>query len=326
MGMRSGFAPRVALVALIGIGLVGCAGKTSREDLWRSHFGIRPDEPLATTKDTDCARYDDYVKYAQELQEAYHSRATQNRAWIYVAGIVGLGAAAATGGLAAAAASATTIALVAISGGFAAGTFAVIDNSELAKIYTISANQIDTALIESDRQQRNDPTGPPPSELACGRALGTLKDGVSAARTLLEQARTNSAVAALIRARDEQKTLTKLIEGVEAGDPTRVTVPASVTTVSPTTLPGGSGASRDVELTVENIQLDRVALTDVRVVIGSADPIRVNSVVRSKEFIYTVRFKAPDTPPDPPQKAYPVSLLIGKSQQPVVGKAILNYP
>jgi hypothetical protein len=270
--------------------------------------------------------YVDYSTYAQQLHEAYHARSTQNRAWIYVAGILGLGAVAATGGLAAAAAGATTLALVAISGGFAAGTFATIDNSELAKVYTIAANQIDAALLESDRQLRVDVSTQALQDAACSRALGTLKDGVSAARILLEQARTNSAVAALIRAREEQKTLAKLIESVEAGDPTQVTVAASVTTANPATLPSGAAASRDVDLTVENIQLNRVALADVKVVIGSADPISASSVTKSKEFTYTVRFKAPDNPPDAPQKAYPISLLVGKSKQRVIGKAILTYP
>jgi len=49
-------------------------------------------------------------------------------------------------------------------------------------------------------------------------------------------------------------------------------------------------------------------------------------VTRSKQFTYTLRFRASDNPPDPPQKAYPVTLLVGKSKQPVVGKAILSYP
>jgi len=94
------------------------------------------------------------------------------------AGILGLGAATATGGHAAAAAGTTTIALVAISGGFAAGTFATIDNSELAKIYTIAANHIDTALIEFDRQLRRDVSTQASKDAACSRALGSLKDAL----------------------------------------------------------------------------------------------------------------------------------------------------
>jgi hypothetical protein len=97
----------------------------------RQHFGIRPDEPrVAIPGDgRNCNEYMTYVTYSQQLMEAYHSRATQNRGWIYIAGITGLGIAAASGGLAAAAAvSVGTLGLLSISGGFTAATFATLNS------------------------------------------------------------------------------------------------------------------------------------------------------------------------------------------------------
>jgi hypothetical protein len=311
----------VVLCAFIALGLVGCASSTRRHDLWGQHFGIRPDEPVVEPTEESCAAYAKYATYTQQLQEAYHSRATQNRFWIYAAAILGLGATAASGGLAAAAASATTIGLVAISGGFAGATFAALNNPDLARVYTVAANKLDTALIESDRQLRTTP-----GLAACGAALSTLKEGVSEARILLEEARTNNAVAAIIRAKEEQKTLAKLIETVEESNPTRPPVSAFITDIQPPNLPAlGAAATRDVTLTVSNIQLDRIAPAYVKVVIGSAEPISAR-VTKTAEFTYSVQFRAPDAPPDPPQKVYPVILLVGKSKQRVPSKGTLTYP
>jgi hypothetical protein len=313
---------RLGLIALLALTLAGCAGHSRRDDTWAQHFGIRPDEPRVETGADSCAVYAQHATYAQQLQEAYHSRASQNRFWIYAAGIVGLGAAAAAGGLGAAAAAATTIALVSVSGGFAAGTFAAINNSDLAKIYTIAANKIDTTLLEADHVLQ----APPGHN--CVAALRVLKDGVSEARVMLEQARTDNAVGALIRAKEEQKILVKLAESIEEANPTRVTMPSSITDVQPNPLPPlGAATTRDVTLTVENIQLDRVAQSDVKVVIGGGDPIPVTTVTRGpKEFSYVVTFRAPDNRPDPAQASYPVMLLVGKSRQRVVATKALTYP
>src|SRR2546428_106236 len=144
---------RGILAALLTLGsiLSGCATPTSRWDLWREHLGFRPDEPVVQPDITACKQNKTYSAYAQELQEAYHSRATQNRAWLYIAGILGLGVAAASGALAAATAvAAGTLALLAISGGFSAAAFATIDNSDLSALYTDSANGIDAALKDSN--------------------------------------------------------------------------------------------------------------------------------------------------------------------------------
>ena len=112
----SGRRPRVAavscFVALLCM-LSGCATLPR-------NMGIRPDEPVMDTSADACDAFNSYATYAQGLQESYHSRASQNRGWIYVAGILGLGVMAASGGLAAAASvGAGTLGLLSISGAFA---------------------------------------------------------------------------------------------------------------------------------------------------------------------------------------------------------------
>jgi hypothetical protein len=186
--------------------------KVAAQNIMRQHFGIRPDEPLVVIQPDlrHCGEYMTYVTYSPQLMEAYHSRATQNRGWIYIAGITGLGVAAASGGLAAAAAVGVgTLGLLSISGGFASGTFATINNQDLATTYTIAANRVDTALKESERRRlaaAND----------CTDALEYLKEKVSEARVILEESRTNNAIGALDRAKASQKALNALIKEVEA--------------------------------------------------------------------------------------------------------------
>jgi hypothetical protein len=214
--MRSRLASVAIMLMLLGL-LSGCA--TSRMDLMRSHFGIRPDEPAIKMEDSVCTEYVEYVTYAQQLQEAYHSRATQNRGWIYVAGLLGLGAAAASGALAAAsAATVGTLALLSISGGFSAAAFMTIDNSDLAKMYTTAAVSVSTALTASDAsmlsKELSQESDVPryKNGAACAEALQTLKAGVSDARKDLETSRTDNAVGALKRALDQRKQLDDLIE------------------------------------------------------------------------------------------------------------------
>jgi len=202
-----GLVRTIALILLAGV-LIGCS-TTSRTDLMRAHFGVRPDEPELKFKDGKrdlCAEYEDYTKYAQQLQEAYHSRSTQNRWWIYVAAITGLGAAAASGALAAATAvSVGTLALLSISGGFAAGTFGTLNNTELANLYTSAATSIDGARLDAERASLK-------ASGDCGPALLMLKEKISEARTTLELGRTNTAAGALIRATAARDELDKRIK------------------------------------------------------------------------------------------------------------------
>jgi hypothetical protein len=185
---------------VLAVALSGCA-----------QLGVRPPEPPIDISAGPCKELGAYATYAQELQEAYHSRATQNRGWLYAAGILALGVAAATGGLAVAATVGVgTLGLLAISGGFAAGTFAVVSNNALAVSYTVAANSIDQTL-KSARTQLVlvDPADPNKGYTSdsCTDALRTLIAGVSEARTNLEVARTDNAAGAIARAKDQVKLL-----------------------------------------------------------------------------------------------------------------------
>src|SRR5262245_34415529 len=139
----------LTLIAFVTI-LTGCGTVSTPKISLGSRLGLRPDDPVINALPGNaCDELQRYVNYAVDLKEAYRTRATQNRTWIYVAGITGLGVAAASGGLAAAGAAAVTIGLLAISGGFTAGVFATIDNAELANVYTVAANDIGTAVANT---------------------------------------------------------------------------------------------------------------------------------------------------------------------------------
>src|SRR5882724_2458591 len=156
------------IVAVLGsLLLCGCGHMPSRYS-----FGVRPDvtpsEPppdtvvekclrrhptsagagviakTATTPDQiACVEFEGVQQWSADMEESYLARSTQNRWWIYVAGALGLATVAASGGLAAAGAVGLgTIALLNVSGGFATGFFAVLNNSDLATIYTLAAADI----------------------------------------------------------------------------------------------------------------------------------------------------------------------------------------
>ncbi len=209
-----------ALASLLVVVGTGCTA---------ANLGIRPDQPPFVVTANPCDDYEKLVNYSQDLQEAYHSRASQNRAWIYVAGGLALGAAAATGGLGAAGAATLTIALVSVSGGFTSGLFAMIENSTLADIYSMSANEIATALDKSRAllKYRYLDKGAPKVEgehryelvydpNSCASARNELGAGVTSASNKLESARTNSAVAAVLRAEAEVKKVKAIAKEIEA--------------------------------------------------------------------------------------------------------------
>ncbi len=189
--------------AVLGTVLAGC-GSFKGDLEFGPRIGFRPDEPAfqLPVANNACSQLKTYILYAENLKEAYRTRATQNRTWIYVAAIGGLGVAAASGALAAATAvAAGTLALLAISGGFSAAAFATIDNSELANVYTVAANHIGTTLGNVQGRVRRCPGEPD-----CAAQLEYLISAVSNARNTLETARTSSAAGALARA-TAQKTL-----------------------------------------------------------------------------------------------------------------------
>ena len=219
------------LLTLAGLGLL-TSGCLSRPDLMRSHMGIRPDEPDPTVARDRCDEYQEYVKYAQQLQEAYQSRASQNRWWIYVAAITGLGAAAATGGLAAAgAAGVGTLALLGISGGFAAATFGTIDNTELAKMYAHSANSVDRA-IQRANVRFNGMTRFAEAEAKRARLKRVLEKAEKEAAAATTPAAKAEADAKVVKASADfvaaDKTLEDERKAVPVGDPTARCVEALV--------------------------------------------------------------------------------------------------
>jgi hypothetical protein len=211
--MRHTFLRSFLTLVVLGVTLTSCGTFTNPDVNMGPRLGFRPDDPSFTVKPADpCQALTDYIKYAVNLNEAYRTRATQNRTWIYVAAITGLAVAAASGALAAASAvAAGTLALLAISGGFTAATFAVIDNSELANVYTVAANDISTAL--GNTQARITRCR---SDEECRAQLAYLTGVVSNARNTLETARTSSAAGALARATAQKTLLDQEIEKAQA--------------------------------------------------------------------------------------------------------------
>src|SRR5262245_25724877 len=168
---------RLAPVLPLAVMLAGC-GSFSGDIDFGPRMGFRPDDPpmqvpgaVQQPEKTSCTALKDYIRYAENLKESYRTRATQNRSWIYVAAILGLGVAAASGALAAATAvAAGTLALLAISGGFASATFATIDNSELANVYTVAANNINKAIGNVEARVARCP-----GEVECAAQLAYLR-------------------------------------------------------------------------------------------------------------------------------------------------------
>jgi hypothetical protein len=303
---QRGAASLFSLLVLVGV-LSGCA-------MMRRNMGIRPPEP-EITESVDCGAYKTYAKYAQELQEAYHSRATQNRGWLYVAGILGLGVAAASGGLAVATTvGAGTLGLLSISGGFAGASFATINNEALAASYTTAANSIDTALKDSRAVLPN-----------CASALSILVINVSNARTHLEAVRTDNAALALARAADQRKLLDKQIAAIRSADLTTETFTAEIVNVDPLA-PAAAGAATVVKITVKNIKLDRLGLDDVKVVFGTKE-LRVDSIEKdAARATFGVKFTPPATKPDETKDYLPALLLEGKTVVPANATKIFKYP
>jgi hypothetical protein len=312
---------------MLGSLLTGCAAG-SRPDLFWQHMGMRPAEPKLDATVTDsCTEYVTYVTYAQQLMEAYHTRASQNRAWIYVAGIAGLGVVAATGGLAAAAAvSVGTLALLSISGGFTAGAFTIIDNADLAKSYTIAAKRVDAALNEADAllptEARYGKKG------ACGDALIKLKTDVTEARMILEASRTDVAVGAIDRAREAQKTMNALLASQSDANSTQVTRNAEITALNGQTAAVSVKAQDKVTLTVSNGQLDKVAPNTIKALVGSrAADLADQFPAKTGEFEYTVTILVPPQPSDDQGNGYRPVLVVGPSKQRIQAKPglLLKY-
>jgi hypothetical protein len=208
-----GWSARLLTLFVLGAILTGCASFSNPDISFGSRIGFRPDDPqfIVGFPTNPCTGLTEYIRYAVDLKEAYRTRATQNRSWLYVAGIVGLGVAAAAGGLGIVGAAAGTIALLSVSGGFTAGAFATIDNSELANVYTVAANDINSAMAHVEARMTRCH-----SLEDCGGQLAYLREAVTTARNTMETARTASAAGALARAAAQKKLLDDEIAKVQA--------------------------------------------------------------------------------------------------------------
>ena len=209
----------IALLVAVSFLSTGCG-------TFGTYFGVRPDSPAITPSGNvtkECARregnsqgrsnsvsplglacegYLSHVEWAQQLDQAYRTRATMNEWSIYLAGTIALGALSAISGLGlAAAASTTTIGLIGVSSGFASGFFGMLNNSTRAGFYTVAANDIASALAEAART-----VGTPPTAQSYTAATVILHDKVGTAAAWLETKRSEAAAAAAAAAQKEQAT------------------------------------------------------------------------------------------------------------------------
>jgi len=340
---------RLWICGLLGIVLAGCsttgAGqkgadqeKANQDDavpnegtwdadssFW-SRLGFRPDTPdyeLPEDEKASCKDYTVYTRYALDLEEAYRTRTTQNRTWIYVAGILGLGVAAASGALAAATAvAAGTLAVLAISGGFSSAAFATINNSELANVYNVAANEIGSALTAAHAQVIRDHT-------QCADALATLMVRVSNARNVLDTARTNSAEGALIRAAAGQAQLKELIALQQDEDPTRAPGQSAVITQ----IDGQKEVTVDipaagklVTLTVEHARFEMARPENIKVAIGPKEDLATDGFPTDKgENTWEVKVMVPGKAPGA-EKEYAPGMVVERRRIPSNPKLILKYP
>ena len=315
------WATRSLIHELIATSLVVVASLEGCSSLSRSSLGIRPPPPDARYGEVDpCMRLDEYLNYSRDLQEAYHSRASQNRFWIYVAGTLGLATIAASGGLAAAAVSTTTIAIVAFAGGFYSSFFAFLGNTDLAQDYTTAADAVSTADSNARAAAALD-------KAQCAQAYADLVKAVSNAANQLEDARTTSAVAALKRAKEQNADLSAKVDTLQAAlakSSVVVNVPPSITEIFPNPIDPAS----PVTLTVFNVNFDTIARVDLKVkLVSDGVPIQVLEppAATDRPNVYTVRFMPPKDPPSPqPPDGYSPEIVVKESLT-IRGNVKLKY-
>jgi hypothetical protein len=323
--------------------LTGCATFNTKDLSWGSRMGVRPDAPAIEDlmKAAPCDRFSKYTQYAKDLEEAYRTRGTQNRAWIYVAALTGLAVAATSGALAAATAvTAGTLALLSISGGFTAGAFATINNNQLANVYDDAAKEIGTAVANAEAHVWGVSPAPasttpasaaPPSEAMCSAQLAELITTVSQARNKLDTARTDSAEGALIRATAGQAALKDIIAAQTSADVTGIRLDGQITKIDGVagsfTVPAGG---KLVPLTVTNAPLDQVAPADIKIAFGTK-VIDMGAPFPTKKgaYEYEVMLQIPAKPPDGDAvKTYMPAIVVGKAKKRIPAAAGLTiiYP
>ena len=205
--------------------------------------------------------------------------------------------------MAAAAVSTTTIAVVSIAGGFTSGFFAFVGNDRLAEVYTEAANSVDVAIADASGIVKLAESG------HCADAYVVLVKKVSAAATQLEEDRTTSAQAALLRAKTENKKLKeetyKALEDLKAAQTRSSVLPLQelplITDVDPRLVDPAS--LKPITLTVSNVDFKKFAQVDFEVRLVTSGPkIPVDappSPDPKKPNVYTLRFMPPKDPPTP---------------------------
>ncbi len=285
--------------------LAGCTGP---------RWGIRPDDPPYNVQKKDaCQEFVDYANYTQDLKEAYHSRATQNRSWIFVSGTTALATVTTTAALAAASsASAGSLALVPIIGGFLSGVFAIADNPTLADIYTIAGNQLGTTLQKADEKLTTQNGNRYADPAACASALVFLRQGVTETKNNLERARTDSAVAALQRATAQTQHLNKIAAEIQAQAVIPPGQKGEIADIQPNEVPAGAaGENIEIKLTVSNVNLSSIGFGDAQLVIGDKNLKGASwTPPDAKTGNYVVIFKVPAKPPIDGKLDYTPTLLI----------------
>ena len=219
-----------------------------------------------------------------------------------------------------------TIGLLAISGGFAAGTFATINNQALALSYTVAANSIDEAL-KNARQQHRDPNNSDTfTPASCASALAILVVAVSDARTHLEVARTDNAAGAMARAKDQLKLLNEQVAAVEAADITKITLPPQIADLK--TDPTPIDRTQDTVVTARvRAKLGGVGVEDLKIAFGDRPPLPVESIAQVKAadpYEYDVKFTVPKN--IPAGKYRPVLIVKGKTRIESKSGVEIDYP
>ncbi|MGH7304910.1 MAG: hypothetical protein ACRELZ_16630 [Candidatus Rokuibacteriota bacterium] len=272
-----------------------------------------------------------------------------------MAALTGLAVAAASGALAAATTvAAGTLALLSISGGFTAGAFATINNTQLANVYDDAAKEIGTAVAVAEATVFGPPpasappaagapaaaggspetastTPEPPSPATCSAQFAELVSLVSQARNKLDTARTDSAEGALIRATAGQSALKDIIAAQTSTDVTSVKLTGQITKIDGVAgrfdVPAGG---KLVPLTVTNVQLDQAVAADIKILFGSKT-IDMGAPFPTKKgaYEYEVLLQIPAKPPDGDGvKTYTPALVLEKGKKRILAAPGLTvvYP
>ncbi len=308
----------IGVILLFPAILTGCSGT-----MYPRYFGIRPDGPeilpsseqarttcnAQTTIDDRgraCLRYWSYVEWAEQMGQAYRSRATMNEWSVYVAGTIALGTLSAIGGLGVAGSAANeTAGLLSVSSGFASGLFGFLNNSERAGFYTQAANEIALARTEADQM-----VGHSPDAESYTNAANHLAKAMSEWTTWLETKRSQAADAAAKSAALEQanKKLQDILSN--AVEFPNVVKSASIEDLNPTK----GQKDQEVTLTTKGIDLKKYE-KDLHLRVGGEpyvpSPLKVDT--------NTLTFKMPEG------KAPTVSVQLYLGTVPIPGEKTFTY-